>query len=292
MMKPLQDCQRLAHFQLAFQLCHSDFRAFDQRHLNPATCGMIVCRSTTVSICTEASCRTRGRHTKLCLGTGGTTAICCMISGLTLAIGRKFSVRNFWKDIHDSSANAFVYVGETVRYLLAAPPSPLDRDHSLKAMYGNGMRADIWPQFTKRFNVPVVNEFFNSSEGIFSLLNVCRGGFHVGHVGHHGALDRRRFHNIYIPVEIDHETGNIWRDPRTGFAKRNRYEDGGEILVALQSEKDFSYWRNPEASKKKIECNVFRKGDVYYRTGDALKRDADGRWYFRKFALKVLLLCV
>lgn len=205
-----------------------------------------------------------------------------MITGLTLAIGRKFSVRNFWKDIHDSSASAFVYVGETVRYLLAAPASPLDRAHHLKAMYGNGMRPDVWLQFTERFHVPVVNEFFNSTEGMFSLLNVCRGPFHVGHVGHHGALERRKFHNVFIPVEIDHETGQIWRDPVTGFAQRKKYEDGGEILVACKSDQDFSYWKNPEATEKKLERDVFRKGDVYYRTGDALRRDHDGRWYFRK----------
>lgn len=71
-------------------------------------------------------------------GTGCVSAISSLTSGIRLAIGKKFSVSNFWKDIHDSNANAFVYVGETARYLLAAPPSPLDKTHKLKAMYGNG----------------------------------------------------------------------------------------------------------------------------------------------------------
>lgn len=26
--------------------------------------------------------------------------------------------------------------------------------------------------------------------------------------------------------------------------------------------------------------DVFKKGDVYFRTGDALRRDSDGRWFF------------
>ncbi|KAF2162293.1 hypothetical protein M409DRAFT_58399 [Zasmidium cellare ATCC 36951] len=215
-------------------------------------------------------------------GTGGTTALGCMITGVTLAIGRKFSVRNFWRDIHDSNANAFVYVGETARYLLAAPPSPLDRDHKLKTMYGNGMRPDVWVKFQERFNIPCVNEFFNSTEGMLSLLNVCRGPFHVAHVGHHGALRRWQTRNHLIPVEIDYENGDaIWRDPQTGFAKRKPYEEGGEILVACKTEKDFvGYWKNPSATEKRFERNVFKKGDVYYRTGDALRRDADGRWFF------------
>ncbi|SMR51527.1 unnamed protein product [Zymoseptoria tritici ST99CH_3D1] len=215
-------------------------------------------------------------------GTGCTIAVGCMVSGVRLAIGRKFSVSRFWHDIHDSEANSFVYVGETARYLLAAPPSPLDKDHKLKAMFGNGMRPDVWLKFQERFNIPCVNEFFNSTEGMFGLLNVCRGPFHAAHVGHHGALLRRRYHNIYIPVEIDHENGDsIWRDPKTGFAKRKPYEEGGEILVACQSERDFTgYWDNPEATAKRFERDVFKKGDLYYRTGDALRRDKDGRWYF------------
>lgn len=215
-------------------------------------------------------------------GTGCTITVGCMMTGVTLAIGRRFSVRNFWHDIHDSGAAAFVYVGETARYLLAAPPSPLDRDHKLKCMFGNGMRPDIWQKFQDRFNVPCVNEFFNSTEGMFSLLNICQGPFNVGHVGHHGAIQRRRMHEVYIPVEIDHENGErIWRDPKTGFARRKNYDEGGEIIVRCKSEGDFcGYWQNPEATSKRFERDVFEKGDLFYRTGDALRRDSDGRWFF------------
>nr|POE79393.1 isopenicillin n epimerase component 1 [Quercus suber] len=215
-------------------------------------------------------------------GTGCTVALGCMISGVSLAIGRKFSARSFWPDIHDSSANGFVYVGETARYLLAAPPSPLDRGHKLKLMYGNGMRPDVWTRFQERFDVPMVVEFFNSTEGMFGLVNVCKGPFHAAHVGHHGAILRRQFHDIYVPVEIDHDKGDqIWRHAKTGFARRTPYEQGGEILVKCTSEKDFvGYWQNPGATDKRFEKDVFQKGDLYYRTGDALRRDADGRWFF------------
>ncbi|TKA64706.1 hypothetical protein B0A55_10096 [Friedmanniomyces simplex] len=214
-------------------------------------------------------------------GTGCTVAIGCLVSGLTLAIGRKFSVRNFWPDIHDSNANAFVYVGETARYLLAAPPSKLDKGHKLKAMFGNGMRPDVWDKFQARFEVPCVNEFFNSTEGMLSLMNVCRGPFHVAHVGHHGGLQRWGLRGKIVPVEIDHETGGMWRDPKTGFARRTRYEEGGEIIVQCASEKEFvGYVNNPSATAARFERDVFRKGDLYYRTGDALRRDHDGRWFF------------
>jgi acyl-CoA synthetase (AMP-forming)/AMP-acid ligase II len=49
----------------------------------------------------------------------------------------------------------------------------------------------------------------------------------------------------------------------------------------MPSEKAFvGYWNNADATQKRFERNVFKKGDLFYRTGDALRRDADGRWYF------------
>lgn len=88
--------------------------------------------------------------------------------------------------------------------------------------------------------------------------------------------------NVFVPVEIDHEEASkIWRDPSTGFAKRNSYEEGGEILVACENKDAFAgYHNNSQATNSKFEVDVFKKGDLWYRTGDALRRDADGRWYF------------
>lgn len=108
-------------------------------------------------------------------GTGFTTAVTCMISGVALCIGKKFSTSRFWDDIRDSDSTAFVYVGETARYLLANPVSELDKKHKVKVMFGNGLRPDVWRRFTERFGVPCVSEFFNSTEGVFALLNVSRG---------------------------------------------------------------------------------------------------------------------
>ncbi|KAJ9663102.1 hypothetical protein H2201_005773 [Coniosporium apollinis] len=214
-------------------------------------------------------------------GTGFTTAVTCMISGLTLCIGKKFSTSKFWDDIRDSDSTAFVYVGETARYLLANPVSELDKKHRVKVMFGNGLRPDVWRRFTERFGVPCVSEFFNSTEGVFSLLNVSRGPYLQSAVGHHGFLLRSLLHNIYVPVEIDHATGEIYRDPVTGFARRKPYEEGGEMIVAVPDESAFvGYWQNEKATKSKFERDVFKKGDLYYRSGDALRRTKDGRWFF------------
>jgi len=143
------------------------------------------------------------------------------------------------------------------------------------------MRPDVWGRFVDRFGIRTVAEFFNSTEGVFGLINVCRGPFRATSVGHHGAIQRHRLRNTFIPVEIDPVSNTILRDPKTGFAKRTSYEKGGEIVVALPHESAFvGYYNNPEATSKMFERNVFKKGDLFYRTGDALRRDADGRWFF------------
>lgn len=214
-------------------------------------------------------------------GTAAISLIACMTSGVSIALGPKFSVRNFWKDVRDSESTIFVYVGETARYLLAPPPSPEDKKHKVRCMYGNGLRPDVWEAFRTRFGVPEVGEFFNSTEGIFGLFNYNRGPFTAGSVGHHGLLMRGLLHNTFVPVVIDPETGDALRDPKTGFVVRASYEEGGEIIVNIPNEQAFQgYWRNDSATEKKFLRDVFKKGDIYYRSGDALRRQTDGRWYF------------
>ncbi|KAK0630331.1 hypothetical protein B0T17DRAFT_576470 [Bombardia bombarda] len=214
-------------------------------------------------------------------GTGGINAMAQLMCGNTLCIAPKFSVSGFWRDIRDSRATWFVYVGETLRYLLAAPPSPLDKQHSVYGIYGNGLRPDVWQRFKERFGITEIFEFFNSTEGMFALDNESLNDFTATAVGHHGFLQRWRFHRYYVPVAVDAETGDIARDPKTGFAMRMPYEVGGEMLVQVPFEREFpGYWNNPEATEGKFVKDVFKKGDCYYRTGDALRRDREGRWFF------------
>jgi acyl-CoA synthetase (AMP-forming)/AMP-acid ligase II len=216
-------------------------------------------------------------------GTGGISAMTQLVTGQTLCLAPKFSVSRFWDDVRASRATWFVYVGETLRYLLAAPPSPLDKQHSVRAIYGNGLRPDVWIPFRERFGIETIHEFFNSTEGILPLDNPARGDFRAHCVGHHGLISRWRFHNVFVPVAIDTDTGEIVRDASTGFAKRVPYEIGGEILVKQPptiTPAFPGYYKNEEATAKKYVYDVFQKGDCYYRTGDALRRDGDGRWFF------------
>jgi acyl-CoA synthetase (AMP-forming)/AMP-acid ligase II len=190
-------------------------------------------------------------------------------------------VSKFWDDIRDSDATLFVYVGEICRYLLAAPPSARDKDHRIRLIYGNGLRPDVWIPFRDRFGIPTIVEMFAATEGVIGLTNIARGDFLAGAVAHHGALMRRRTRRMLVPVGVDYESSEVLRDPKTGLVVRESWGSGGEILVAVPSTAAFSgYFENAAATKKKFLTNAFKDGDLYYRTGDALRRDGDGRWYF------------
>ena len=108
-------------------------------------------------------------------GTGGIVSVICLMGGTPVCIGKKFSVSHFWDEVRDSKSTSFTYVGETVRYLLAAPISHRDKDHGIRSMFGNGLRPDVWVKFRDRFGVATIVEFFGSSEGVFSLRNCSRG---------------------------------------------------------------------------------------------------------------------
>lgn len=214
-------------------------------------------------------------------GSGGITAITNIVTGVSIAVGKRFSVENFWNEVRESESTWIVYVGETARYLLAAPPHPLDRQHKVRSMIGNGLRPDVWERFCERFGITQIAEFFNSTEGMFATINFCEGDYLRNAVGHHGLLLRLALRHAAVPVEFDEETQSIVRDPVTGFGKRKSYDEGGEILVKIPNETAFQgYWNADEATSKKFERNLFAKGDLYYRTGDSLRRTDDGRWFF------------
>ncbi|OTF69534.1 hypothetical protein BLA29_006302, partial [Euroglyphus maynei] len=81
---------------------------------------------------------------------GGTIGVCQgVVFGNTIAIRSKFSASNFWKDCiqYQCTVSVAQYIGEICRYLLSQPESTCDRTHSIRLMFGNGLRQKIWKQF-------------------------------------------------------------------------------------------------------------------------------------------------
>ena len=92
-------------------------------------------------------------------------------AGGTYVLGHKFSNATFWDEVRSSKATCIQYVGEMCRYLLAPPPSPRDKDHCVRLVFGNGMRPDVWNKFRERFGIDTVCELYAAS----GTLTPCLG---------------------------------------------------------------------------------------------------------------------
>ncbi|RUS32245.1 hypothetical protein BC938DRAFT_475960 [Jimgerdemannia flammicorona] len=202
-------------------------------------------------------------------------------TGCTVVLGEKFSNSHFWDECRENDVTVLIYIGEICRYLLATPPSPLDKQHKVRLAYGNGLRADIWNQFRDRFGIRMIGEFYASTEGTNSLFNPNNGEFGSGAVGHRGSLIRSLIKDVCI-IRVDPITEEPIRAPN-GFCIECEYNEPGELLLVNKKDAPLEfqgYYKNSDATNKKIIKNVFKKGDVYFRTGDLLKLDPEGHFIF------------
>ncbi|CAD6887495.1 unnamed protein product [Tilletia controversa] len=201
----------------------------------------------------------------------------------TVIIGRKFSASRYWQEVRASKATVVQYIGEICRYLLAVPPHADDKNHNVRMAYGNGMRPDVWQKFRERFNVPIISEFYASSEGNGAVLNYNTGPFGAGAVGRFGTLGST-FRPDFKVVQVDAITEDIYRDPKTGMCVECAPDEPGEFLCRINTSTPISnfqgYAGNKAATEKKILGNVFKKGDAWFRSGDLMRKDADGFMWF------------
>lgn len=206
-----------------------------------------------------------------------------IFAGSTVVLSRKFSHKTFWPEVRESQADIIQYVGELCRYLVNAPPSSLDKEHNVKVAWGNGMRPDVWGVFRQRFGVETINELYAATDGVSSSFNANRGDFGLGAIGVRGLYWKWMNGDNEKRVKIDVVTEEIQRDAN-GFAIACKDGDPGETLYkmdpAAPNAAFVGYFRNTGATEKRKIRDVFRKGDLWFRSGDMMRQDPDGCLYF------------
>jgi acyl-CoA synthetase (AMP-forming)/AMP-acid ligase II len=99
-------------------------------------------------------------------------------------------------------------------------------------------------------------------------------------VGHRGPIAKFLEDTTFL-VRYDPETEGPWRDPKTGFCVRVKTGEAGEAIGRIRDLKDLTrYLGNDTATEAKIIRNVFKKGDIFQRSGDLLMFDEDGWIHF------------
>ena len=195
-------------------------------------------------------------------------------AGGSFASRRSFSATAFLDDVCRHEAVAFVYVGELCRYLLRQPPSPNDRAHRLRVAAGAGLRPDIWTAFKERFGIDRIIEMYGATEGNVALQNVDNRPGSVGKP--HPMLDDQ-----VALARVDLATGTLVRDA-DGRGMPCADDEPGELLgkVGLSGAMEYDGYTDREATERKLARGVFAPDDAWFRSGDLLRRDADGYYYF------------
>jgi len=188
--------------------------------------------------------------------------------GATMALARRFSASRFWDDVRKYEATGFIYIGELCRYLMNQPERDDDRDHKVRAICGNGLRADIWPGFKQRFGIERIAEFYGSTEGNIGSLNLDDTVGSVGRLMLGGVL-----------AKWDEEKDDFVRGP-DGFLVKCKAGEPGVLLGRINKRQRFDGYHDESATNKKVVRDAFKRGDAWFNTGDLLRMDGSRRLFF------------
>jgi len=177
-----------------------------------------------------------------------------MVAGGRFILRTAPAVSTYWETARDLGATWSYIVGTMSGFLMARPVSPAEKEHKLRFVLSAPLPADI-EGFKERFNIRGIGSSYGMSEaGIFVIqapfdeirplsAGKLRDGFDVRIVDEHG----------------------------------NDVPEGqpGEVLVRSHEpyRMQLGYFGNEEATAKAWEGG-------WFHTGDILRRDADGYYYF------------
>lgn len=198
-------------------------------------------------------------------------------AGGSIVVRRKFSTREFWHDVRRYGITVFQYIGEICRYLLNTPPQPDDWEHSLRCMLGAGLTPESWTRWIERFGPIQVFEGWGSTEANTALINVDN---YVGSCGRVPDWNKTNFRLVRYDVETESHP----RDANGRYIRCGPGEVGEGIGYIVDHPEigggRFEGYTSAEATEKKILRNVFAEGDAFWSSGDLLRYDEEGYFYF------------
>ncbi len=202
-----------------------------------------------------------------------------LLNGGAVVVKEKFSAREFWDDIVRYDCTLFQYIGELCRYLINSPPSASETRHRIRLACGNGLRPELWDEFKSRFRIPLILEFYGATEGNVNIFNF---------EGKPGAVGRVPwFVSHRFPIEVvrfDVDAQQPVRGP-DGFCVRCDADEPGEVIGKILNDASkpgnrFEGYASSAQNEHKVLRDVFVEGDAWFRTGDLMRKDRHGYFYF------------
>ncbi|XP_012670370.2 very long-chain acyl-CoA synthetase-like [Clupea harengus] len=197
-------------------------------------------------------------------------------TGATIVLRRKFSASQFWDECRKYNITVIQYIGEVLRYLCNTPKKENDQLHKVRLAIGNGLRAEIWREFLNRFGNIQVREFYASTEGNVGFVN------YIGKIGAIGRVNP--FHKKFFPyalIKYDTEGDEPVRNSKGLCIEASKGETGLLVSKITDIAPFVGYANNQQQTEKKKLRNVFKKGDLYFNSGDLLRIDWENFIYFQ-----------
>jgi crotonobetaine/carnitine-CoA ligase len=180
-----------------------------------------------------------------------------LIAGARFVLQKRFSPSRWIDQIRDSGATVTNFVGVMMDWTWKQPQRPDDADNQLRCIFAAPTASSILDAYRTRFGVEAFVEVFGLTETSMAILSPYGEDRPPGAAG----LLADEYFDIRL---VDPETD---REVEVG--------DVGELVVRTKLPWTMcaGYYNMPE---KTVEA--WR--NLWFHTGDGLKRDADGWYYF------------
>jgi acyl-CoA synthetase (AMP-forming)/AMP-acid ligase II len=188
------------------------------------------------------------------------SAMAMVTTGGCLVQLDRFHPGSWWRSVRESRATIAHYLGVMPAMLLGAPPSPQDKQHSVRFGFGAGVDRRQQAAFEARFGFPLLEAWAMTETGAGAVVIANREPRHVGQSCFGRASSSVQWRLVDeggndVPVG---EPGELWvraagDDPKRGFFSE--------------------YLKDAEAS-----AEAWQGG--WFHTGDLVRADADGHLYF------------
>ena len=180
-----------------------------------------------------------------------------LVAGARYVLQERFSASAWTRQIRDSGATVTNFVGVMMDFVWQQPARPDDSDNDLRCIFAAPTASGILEAFKQRFDVEAFVEVFGLTETCMPILSPYGEDRPPGAAG---LANSNWFDVRLVDPETDEEVpvGEL-----------------GELVVRARHPwtQSVGYYNMPEATQE-----AWR--NLWWHTGDGLRRDADGWYYF------------
>jgi len=182
------------------------------------------------------------------------TTLVALLNDLTAAFDDRFHASTFWETAARFHASHVALLTTMITVLYKQPLRPSDRSHGVRAATASGTPAGLWKEFEARFGIRIIESYGMTECGCTTLMNPP-GAIRVGSVGVPLPFVEAQIVDDHDRPVAPDTAGELVVRPRTPFTMFLEYFG--------KPEKTVEAWRN-----------------LWFHTGDLLRQDRDGYFYF------------